>query len=225
MAGEEIEKKKMSRRNFLKVAGIVMGGGVVACGGLSYLGLKTPASVVFPETSLGSGIRPILVAYASKCGATAETAEFIGRRLSGLGQSIDLMPTRRVRSLSGYGAVILGSACYMGKLLGEAQDFAEKFLASASNIPVALFSLGLTAREKTPEKTQEALAYFDPLRAYVTPAAVAAFPGRIRYDTLPLLYRTMAQADKEGTLAEGDYRDWDAVGAWVDALPAGFYAR
>jgi Flavodoxin len=225
MADFEVQKKKISRRSFIKTAGVALGAGVVACGGLSYFGLKTPSVVEFPEGSFGPGIRPILVAYASKCGATAETAEFIGRQLAGLGQSVEWMPARRVQSLEGYGAVILGSACYMGSLLAEAREFAEKHLASASNIPVAFFSVGLTAKDKTPEKIQEALAYFGPLRAVITPAAEAAFPGRIAYDTLPFLYRTMAQADKAGALAEGDYRDWDAVTAWVDALPAGFYAK
>ncbi len=222
---ERKDQKKISRRGFIKTAGIALGAGVVACGGSAYFGLKTPAGVEFPQSSCGDGSRRVLVAYASKCGATAETADFICRRLFERGSAVDVMPARLVRSLVGYQAVILGSACYMGKLLGEAQDFASKFLAGVSDVPVAFFSLGLTVKENTAENIQKALAYFDPLRAYVTPAAVAAFPGRIAYDTLPFLYRTMAQADKEGILAEGDFRDWNAVTAWVDALPSGFYAK
>ena len=56
----------------------------------------------------------------------------------------------------------------------------------------------------------------------VTPASVAAFPGRIALDTLPPLYRLFVKADTEGKLGEGDYRDWNAVSAWIAGMPIGF---
>jgi menaquinone-dependent protoporphyrinogen oxidase len=215
--------KQISRRGFIKTAGLVLGAGALACGGASWLGLKTPAGVDFPETACGSdGKRRVLVAYASKCGSTAMAADFIGQLLCAQGCAVDVRRARHVRDLSAYQAVILGSACYMEKLLDEAENFASRYLAGLSDVPVAFFSLGLTVKENTAENIQKALAYFEPLRQYVLPAAVGTFAGRIDYAALPLLYRTFARMDTEGILSAGDYRDWDAVAAWVDALPAGF---
>jgi hypothetical protein len=47
---------------------------------------------------------------------------------------------------------------------------------------------------------------------------MGTFAGRIDLDTLPFLYRQFAQADTEGILAEGDYRDWAAIDAWSGNL-------
>jgi menaquinone-dependent protoporphyrinogen oxidase len=164
----------------------------------------------------------VLVAYASKCGATAAAAEYIGQRLCERGCQVDTRRARNVTDIGAYQALILGSAVYMGGLLGEASSFASKFQADLADIPTALFNLGLTMKDNTAENLDEALAYFDPLRAYLEPQVVAAFAGRIDLDTLPPLYRAFAQADTDGILAEGDYRDWDALRDWVDALPADF---
>ena len=92
----------------------------------------------------------------------------------------------------------------------------------AFRISGRIFNLGLTMKEDTPGNLQAALAYFEPLHAYVTPRAVGMFAGCINMDTLPPLYRAFAQADTEGILAEGDYRDWDALRDWVDSLPGDF---
>ena len=219
------EKKLLSRRRFIKVAGIALGVGAAACGGVSYFGLKTPDSVNFPEMVCNSGAGGrVLVAYVSKCGATAETADFIGQCLCEKGCDVEVKRAKDVRDVSSYRAVILGSAVYMGKLMSGAERFAADHLADLSGVPVAFFDVCLAAREDTAEGQAEALANLDVLREYVAPAAVGAFPGRIALETLPPLYLMMAQADSEGVMAVGDYRDWDKVSAWVDALPPGFLA-
>jgi len=217
------EEKNISRRKFIQTAGIALGVGVVACGGASLWGLSTPSSVAFTEmtSTLRKGKR-VLIAYASKCGATAEIANFIGNRLYDQGYTVDVQRTRHVKNLAGYSAVMLGSAIYMGKLLGEAESFANNHLAGQSDIPMALFSVCLTMKENTPENIQTAMGYFDPITKLISPAAVGLFAGRIDFDTLPPLYRLFAQADKEGILAEGDFRDWDAISLWTDSLKANF---
>ena len=49
----------------------------------------------------------ILMAYASKYGSTQEVAEAIAATLGERGLSVDLQPLRKVRTLAGYGAVVL----------------------------------------------------------------------------------------------------------------------
>jgi len=219
------DQKAISRRRFLGMTGAVVGIGAAAYGGLSYFGLRTPSSVDFPQSTYpGSGPRRILVAYASKCGATAGVAQAITERLCAQGLSVDLLRARNVKEIGTYSTVILGSAVYMGRLLDEAVDFARTYLAAQSDLPLALFDVCLAAKEPSPEKVQESLGYLEPLHEYFTPVAVAAFAGRIDLDSLPFLYRIFAQADESGIFSPGDYRDWDAIAHWCDSLPSSFHA-
>jgi len=55
----------------------------------------------------------VLVAYASKHAATAGIAEKIGQVLREAGLPADVLPAGRVRDLTPYRAVVLGSAVYM----------------------------------------------------------------------------------------------------------------
>ena len=59
--------------------------------------------------------KKILVAYASKYGATAEIAEKISTVLNEAGLSTSVSSVKEVRGLASYDAVILGSAVYIGQ--------------------------------------------------------------------------------------------------------------
>lgn len=65
----------------------------------------------------------VLVAYATKYGATAEIAEKIGQVLRQAGLHTDVLPTDRVSDLTPYKAVVLGSAVYMFRWRKEAATF------------------------------------------------------------------------------------------------------
>ena len=62
----------------------------------------------------------VLVAAASKYGATAEIAEAIGRGLREGGVAADVRPVEQAGDLSGYAGVVLGSAVYVGRWLEPA---------------------------------------------------------------------------------------------------------
>jgi menaquinone-dependent protoporphyrinogen oxidase len=57
----------------------------------------------------------VLVAAASKYGATAEIAEAIGRALQESGACADVRPVEETGDLSGYTAVVLGSVGHVGR--------------------------------------------------------------------------------------------------------------
>lgn len=213
------DEKAVSRRKFIKIAGSILGGGVLLCGGGAYLGLQAPASVEFPTSDCGSGDNGrVLVAYASKCGATGEISRRIAENLCSAGFSVDLARARDVRSVDPYTVIVLGSAVYMGKPLTESLNFAKKSLAGQPDKQVALFDVCLTMKENTPENVQTALGYLEAFNEFFIPALVGTFAGRVDFDTLPILYRQFAQADQEGILAEGDYRDWPAIDAWAKRI-------
>ena len=68
----------------------------------------------------------LLVAYASKYGATREIAEVVADTLRYGGRPVDVMAVRDVRDPSAYDAVVLGSALYLGAPLHDADTFLER---------------------------------------------------------------------------------------------------
>jgi menaquinone-dependent protoporphyrinogen oxidase len=88
----------------------------------------------------------VLVAYATKKGATAEIAEEIGRVFQQAGLLTDVLPTDRVTDLSPYKAVVLGSAVYIGQWQKKAAAFLQANEEKLAELPVWLFSSGPTGK-------------------------------------------------------------------------------
>ena len=65
----------------------------------------------------------VLVAYASRHGATKGIAERIARTLEPRGNDVTLPPADQVSAVAGYDAFIIGSAAYTGHWLKEARGF------------------------------------------------------------------------------------------------------
>ena len=86
----------------------------------------------------------VLVAYASKHGATKEIAEKIGEVLRQHHAEADVVPAHEVKDLTAYGAVILGSAAYIGLWRRQAVAFLKNNMAGLSARPVWLFLSGPT---------------------------------------------------------------------------------
>ncbi len=117
----------------------------------------------------------VLVLYGSRAGSTAEVADFIGTKLAESGLSVDVEAVDAARTLTGYQAVVIGSAVRRGSVLPEVRAFVEARKPELQAIPVAYFVVCMTLREDTPENRAKADAYLDPLRAEVRPVASAAF--------------------------------------------------
>lgn len=160
----------------------------------------------------------ILVTYATKCGSTEDVAQCVAQVLMQAGLAVDTMPVQKVADLAPYAAVVLGTAIRMGRPVGETGRFVRRFGWQLRKRPVALFSVGLCPREKTPEKLDEALGYLGPLKDEIEPVAVATFAGKVDHSKLGLLFRFAASRDKSGSLAEGDWRDWQAIETWAGDL-------
>lgn len=67
----------------------------------------------------------VLVAFASKHGATGEIAEAIAAALRERGIEADVESVDAVIELDAYDAIVLGSAVYMGHWLDAAQAFRQ----------------------------------------------------------------------------------------------------
>ncbi len=117
-----------SRRRFLKAAGLTIAGATLTCAGLGVVATRPPAIELPDRTLEGEQAvnNRILVTYATCAGSTAEIATAIAETLAARGYSIDLKPVNEKPDLSGYAAVVLGSAIRMGRWLPEAVDFVKR---------------------------------------------------------------------------------------------------
>jgi len=161
----------------------------------------------------------ILVAYATKAGSTAEVAAEIGRVMESKGGcKVDVHPVGKLKEVSEYDAVIIGSAIRAGKWLPKATKFVEKHRDALSQVPVAYFIVCLTMVEDTEEKRREVAAYLDPVCEVVQPVDMGLFAGVMDYSKLPFILRLMMKKMKA---SEGDFRDREAIRAWASQVHDG----
>jgi menaquinone-dependent protoporphyrinogen oxidase len=213
-----VKPSKISRRRFLAATGVTLAAAALACGGGGALA-TLPPQIRFSEkhTEGTQGMKKVLVAYASKAGSTGEVAEAIGKTLAAAGATVDVAQIKNVKDLSGYQAVILGSAIRMGQMLPEAVTFVKTHQADLRQRPVAYFVVSGFLREDTPEMRQKVADFLEPVRAVVAPASVGLFAGKMDFSKLSFLDRTIAKAVGS---PEGDWRNWNAIDAWASvALP------
>ncbi len=159
----------------------------------------------------------VLVAYATKYGATAGIAEKIGQVLREAGLAVDVKPVGKAGEPTDYQAVVLGSAVYMGRWRKEATKFLranEKALASR---PVWLFNSGPLG-EGDPVEMAGDLGFpksLRPLADRIRPRDIAIFHGAVDLQKLNPLERWMF---KKVNSPIGDFRDWDAIAAWASGI-------
>jgi menaquinone-dependent protoporphyrinogen oxidase len=166
---------------------------------------------------MGTEMR-ILIAVASKHGATTEIAQRIGEELEGRGLEVTAGSADQTHDLAGYDAVVLGSAVYAGHWMAEARDLADRIAAVDPQPVVWVFSSGPVGDPPKPEE--------DPVDVAGIVEALGArghqvFAGKIDKSRLSFGERAIVTALRAPV---GDYRDWDQIASWAgeiaDALGA-----
>ncbi len=208
--------ENISRRNFLKAAGITAAAlGITVCGGGVLASI--PPKIEMQSASYGEKTmdKKILITYASKAGSTAETAARMGELLAGQNAQVDVLPVDKVGDLSAYQAVVLGSAIRMGQLLPEVVKFVEANQAVLQQKSFNVFFLCMTLEKDTSENRQTVSAYLEPVRALVKPASEGMFAGVMDPKKISLLERLMMKAMKTPV---GDFRNWEQINAWAQSV-------
>ena len=160
----------------------------------------------------------VLVAYASRLGATRGIAARIAARLEAAGLNAMVREVSTLDALWTYDAFVIGSAVYAGHWLKEGRRFVQDRKTALLGRPVWLFSSGPVGRVATQARP-------------VAPAEV----GELRRATGAIEHRIFAGALDRQTVAtadlglaerfiarrfipEGDFRDWPAIDAWADEI-------
>lgn len=159
----------------------------------------------------------ILVAYATKHGSTTEIAEKIGQVLRQAGMTTDVLPTDRIRDLTAYKAVILGSAVYLGKWLKKGVDFLQTNEQALAERAVWLFSSGPTGEGDRAAfmKGTNLPESLHPIADRIQPRSCIVFHGSLNMNKLNLIEKWMI---KNTQTPLGDFRDWDAITSWAASI-------
>ncbi|RJR36860.1 MAG: hypothetical protein C4576_23355 [Desulfobacteraceae bacterium] len=219
---------KTTRREFIVNGSIIAGAAIsgLGLGGCFHSPSLTNAGEAgFSKPSVETremDEKPVLVTYATYCGSTAGVAEAIAKTMSEKGVKCEARIAKNVGSLEGYRAVVVGSAVRAASWWPEALGFVSKNEQMLSRMPVAYFLTCISLYKDGPEQRKTALTYFDPVLKNspgVKPVDLACFAGALDYSKMGFMYRAIMKSKMEAKgVPEGDYRDWDAIGAWAEAV-------
>lgn len=161
----------------------------------------------------------ILVAYASRYGATRGIAERIATKLRAAGREAEARPLKAAGDLAGYDAFVIGSAVYFGSWLKEATEFVRRNHAVLANRPVWLFSSGPIGADTTDAEGRDLREAAEPtqtaeLREALEPRDHRVFFGKLDRGKLRFVDRLVASLPAFPG-SEGDFRDWNEIEAWA----------
>jgi menaquinone-dependent protoporphyrinogen oxidase len=170
----------------------------------------------------------VLVAYATRHGATQGIAERIAETIRAAGLDVALEPAGTAKDVAAYDAFVIGSAAYMFHWLKEAMEFVRHNRATLAGKPVWLFSSGPLGAEPLDEQGRDQKVAAIPKEIEELKAAVGArdhrvFFGAYSKDQKPIglaeRFVSIMPAAREA-LPEGDFRDWPEIEAWATSIAA-----
>lgn len=95
----------------------------------------------------------ILIAYATKHGATEDSAKLLAKNLNGEVDLVNLKKNRNI-DLSKYDKVIIGSSVYVGKVRKEAIKFCDEHLDKLSDKKIILFTCCMREGKEAEEQVK-----------------------------------------------------------------------
>ena len=164
----------------------------------------------------------VLVAYASRHGATEGIAARIATRLADSGVAVDLRRVDAVEALDAYDAVVFGAPVYDQSWPPEADRFVNEHRDALAARPLWLFSVGSFGDTK---RLIGPLTHKEPKQighvcAAIRPHEYRVFQGVIRKHQWPLWSRLLFHAFG-GRF--GDHRDWPVIDAWANQIASALH--
>ena len=178
----------------------------------------------------------ILIAYGTRYGATTSTAEEISKVLQSEGFDVKVVNLKeeKVKDISKYELVIIGSGMKMEMWTSKAKAFLNKFSSELKKTKVALFvSSGARALMEYKGEHDEIIRITkkylkDKASKYdLNPISMTMFGGIWDYNQIGKIYRKFINAEKENFIPAGiketepgvyDSRNWDEIRKWAKEL-------
>lgn len=177
-----------------------------------------------------------LIVYGTRYGATESTSEEIAKVLQGKGLEVKVINAKKekVKDISAYDLIIVGSGMQMGKWTGEPENFLNQFQKDLADKKVAIFvSSAAQALIEYEKKTQEIennrqQYLVEKASKYnLQPISMAIFGGVWDYNKMNFLFRRTLASFKPRIEAAGfkeikpglyDTRNWDVISTWATEL-------
>jgi len=176
-----------------------------------------------------------LIVYGTRYGATAGTSDEIAKVLREQGFDVRVINAKKekIKDISEYELVIVGSGMRMGKWTDEADDFLKKFQKELEQKKLAIFASTMKTVSEREGKTEDVAkmrkaALEDKVVQYnLCPIALGFFGGVLDFNKMGFFFkRTMGflkpQLEKDGFKETQsnlyDLRDWDEIRNWTKEL-------
>jgi menaquinone-dependent protoporphyrinogen oxidase len=161
---------------------------------------------------------PVLLAYSSHTGSTAEVAEVIAEVLHNSGIAVEVARMRNLDSLDRYRAVILGAPLYMGSLPSETRQFLSRHWRFLAGAPTWFFVLGpVNGKPEEFNAAGDQAARQLERTPWFLPIEVKIFGGRIDTDHMPFPYNFLRRLPRFPLrdAKSNDIRDWNDIRYWA----------
>jgi len=170
----------------------------------------------------------VLVAYASRHGATQGIAERIAETLRGAGLQAEAVPAAEVKSVATYDAFVIGSAAYMFHWEKVASSFVRRHREEIAAKPAWLFSSGPLGTEPLDEQGRDQKVAAIPKEIPELIEAVGARDHRVFFGAYEPGRKPVGLAERivgvmpaaRNALPHGDFRDWREIEAWAREIAA-----
>ncbi len=168
----------------------------------------------------------VLVAYASRHGATQGIAERIAETLRAGGLEAEARPAAAVRSVVGYDAYVIGSASYLFHWMKEATAFVNRERAVLAGKPVWLFSSGPLGSEPLDAEGRDQKVVTVPKEMAELSSSVNARDHRVFFGAYEKERKPIGLTERFVSLMPaardafpvGDFRDWPEIEAWAEQI-------
>ena len=140
-----------------------------------------------------------LIYYGSRYGATAGTSEEIAKVLQGEGFDVKVVNAKdeKIKDISSYELIVVGSGLQMGRWTGEAEDFLKKFQKEFAQKKIAIFISSMKTMSEREGKQEDVaktrkMGLDDKVAKYgLHPIATGFFGGVLDFNKMnPITRRT-----------------------------------
>ena len=176
-----------------------------------------------------------LIVYGTRYGATTGTSEEIAKILQGEGFDVKVVNAKeeKIKDISTYDLIVVGSGMQFGRWTGEAEDFLKRFQKELAQKKVALFISTMKTVTEREGKTEELektrkMELEDKVTKYnLQPISLGFFGGVLDFNKMNIITRKTLgflrpQLEKDGFKESppGVYelRDWEEIRGWAKEL-------
>lgn len=176
-----------------------------------------------------------LIVYGTRYGATASTSEEIAKVLQAEGFDVKVVNAKeeKIKDISPYDLIIVGSGMKMGKWTSEAEDFLKRFQKELAQKKLAIFASTMKSVAEREGKIDDLekerkMSLENIISKYnLNPVATGFFGGVLDFNKMNFIIRRTfgfirPQLEKDGfkesQLGVYELRDWEEIRKWAHEL-------